>query len=47
MWHSVIVVAVMSLHVMHVSNYTVVDIMTVGNENLYVVHAGCSSYFRV
>jgi hypothetical protein len=36
-----------SLHVMLVSNYTVVDIMTVGNANLYVVLARCSSYFRV
>jgi hypothetical protein len=42
-----IVVAMTSIDIMHVSNYSVVDIMTVGNANLYVVLASCSSYFRV
>jgi hypothetical protein len=42
-----IVVCMMSLHVMHVSNYTAVGILTVSNANLYVVFARSSSYFRV
>jgi hypothetical protein len=37
----------MSIHVTHVFNCSVVDIMAVGNVNLYVVLARCSSYFRV
>jgi hypothetical protein len=41
-----IVAGMMSLHVMRVSSYTVVDLMTVSNENLYVVLARSSSYFR-
>jgi hypothetical protein len=31
----------------HVSSYTIVDIMTVGNADLYIVFVGSSSYFRV
>jgi hypothetical protein len=34
-----IVVDMTSLHIVHVSNYTVVDVMTVGNENLNSVLA--------
>jgi hypothetical protein len=37
----------MSLHVIHVSNYTIVDVMTVNNENLYVEVDRSSGYFRV
>jgi hypothetical protein len=37
-----IVVAMMSVDITHV-----VGIMPVGNADLYVVHARCSSYFRV
>jgi hypothetical protein len=40
-----IVVGKMSLHIMHVSNYNVVDIMTVSNANLYLVLARSSSVF--
>lgn len=44
-----IVVGMTSLHAMHVSNYTIVDIMIVGNANLYMVLATrrSSSYFTV
>lgn len=42
-----IVVAITSIDVKHVSNYPVVDIMPVGNADLYIVLAKCSSYFRV
>jgi hypothetical protein len=42
-----IVVAMTSIDVMHVSNYSIVDIKPVGNANLYTVLARCSSYFRV
>jgi hypothetical protein len=38
-----IVVATMSIDVMHVSNYSIVDIRPVGNANLYVVLARWSS----
>jgi hypothetical protein len=31
---------------MHDCNYSIVDIMPVGNADLYIVLAGCSSYFR-
>jgi hypothetical protein len=41
-----IILGMTSLHVMHVSNCTVVD-MAVGNANLYIVLARSSSYFRV
>jgi hypothetical protein len=37
----------MSIHVTHVSNYTVIDIMTVSNADLYIMLARSSSYFRV
>jgi hypothetical protein len=36
-----IVVAMMSIYVMYVSNYSVVDMMPFGNANLYVVLARC------
>jgi hypothetical protein len=36
-----------SLHVMHVTNDTFADIMTVDNANLYVVLDESSNYFRV
>jgi hypothetical protein len=42
-----IVVGMTSLHVMHVSSYTIVDIMTVSSINLYAMLARFSSYFRV
>jgi hypothetical protein len=42
-----IVVAMTSIHVTHISNYSVVDIMQVGDANLCIVLARCSSYFRV
>jgi hypothetical protein len=42
-----VVVAMTSTDVMHVSNYSTIDIMPVGNANLYVALAKCSSYFRV
>jgi hypothetical protein len=47
--HSVlcIIVVMTSIDVMHVSNYSVVDILPVGYANLYIVFARCSSYFRV
>jgi hypothetical protein len=41
------VVAMTSINVTHVSNYSILDIMPVINGNLYVVLARCSSYFRV
>jgi hypothetical protein len=34
-----IVVGMTTLHVMHISNYTAADVMTVSNRNLYVVLA--------
>jgi hypothetical protein len=42
-----IIVAMMSIDVMHVSNYSDVDIMPISNGNLYVVLARCSSYFTM
>jgi hypothetical protein len=42
-----IIVDMTSLHIIHVSNYTIVDTMTLSNANLYVVLARSSSYFRV
>jgi hypothetical protein len=41
-----IVVGMTSVYVMHISNYTVVD-MSISNANLYVVLVRSSSYFRV
>jgi hypothetical protein len=42
-----IVVGMTSLHAMHISYYTVVDIMAAGKANLHVVLAISSSHFRV
>jgi hypothetical protein len=43
-----IVVGMMSVHIMHVFNCTVVDIlMTQRNANLYVLLVRSPSYFRV
>jgi hypothetical protein len=42
-----IVVAMASVDVTHVSNYSIIDIMTVTDVKLYVVLARCSSYFTV
>jgi hypothetical protein len=42
-----IVVAMTSIDIVHISNYYIVDIMPVGNANLYIMLARFSSYFRV
>jgi hypothetical protein len=42
-----IIVAMMSIDVTNVSNYSVVNIRPVGRANLYTVLARCFSYFRV
>jgi hypothetical protein len=42
-----IIVAMTSVDVTHVSNYSIIDIMLVSNGNLYIVLARCSSYFRM
>jgi hypothetical protein len=44
--HAVLcIVLAMFIIILHVSNYSVVDTMPVGNVNLYVVLEKCSSYF--
>jgi hypothetical protein len=42
-----VTVAMTSVDVVHVSNYSIVYIIPVGSADLYVVLARCSSYFRV
>jgi hypothetical protein len=42
-----IIVGTTSLHVMRISNYVVIAVMPVGNADLYIVLARCSTYFRV
>jgi hypothetical protein len=41
------IVGVMSLHIIHVSSYTFVEIMIVGNADLYIVFARFYNYFIV
>jgi hypothetical protein len=40
-------VGMMSVHIMHASNYIIVDIMIVSNANFYAVCAKSSSYLKV